>query len=356
MSLSGNNTGALQPYTARQMLESALRRAGVPPLKWSSEVVAIAFDVFNQMLSEMLNLGVQLWARDMVILPLYMNRNEVPCPLGTSVIISANQRTLTRVPALLPFSDMGGVAAAAFDDDFGTSCMQTAANGSIGTTFSDLTRVTTVGILFSISGQFGIFYEYSLDGVTWTAIDATDITIDTATPQWFWMDIQGAPPAIAWRIRSVSTNILSVAELFFGNNPTEIPMGTWSLDDWNAMPVKNTPGAPWNWYQQRDIDASRLYVWPMPNEQAKYLQMVCWRRRFLNDLSDMNQELDVTRRWNEAITCSLARRLCLELPEADMQRFQTLNQAESSAMSLAIGEERDPAPMRYNPGLEVYKF
>jgi hypothetical protein len=39
-----------------------------------------------------------------------------------------------------------------------------------------------------------------------------------------------------------------------------------------------------------------------------------------------------------------------------MQRFQALNQAESQAMSLAAGEERDPAPMRYNPGLEVYRF
>jgi hypothetical protein len=356
MSLSGNNTGALQSYTARQMLESALRRSGVPTMKWSSEIVAIAYDVFNLMLTEMMNLGIQLWARDQVILPLYVNQNEVPCPLGTSMIISTNQRTLMRAAVGTPFSDAGGNPALAFDDNFATGCRHTSPNGSIGMTFDTPTQVTTVGILFDQPGAFGMFYEYSPDGTTWVALDANNIVIDTASPQWFWLDVPGAPPAMAWRIRSLSDNVLSVAELYFGNTPTEIPMGVWSLDDWNAMPNKTSPGVPWNWYQQRDIDTPRLFVWPMPNEQAKYLQLVCWRRRFLNDLSDMNQELDVSRRWNEALTCSLARRLCIELPEADMQRFQALNQAESQAMSLAAGEERDPAPMRYNPGLEVYRF
>jgi hypothetical protein len=356
MSLSGNNTGALVPYTARQMLESALRRCGIPAAKWGSETVAVAFDHFNLMMTEMLNLGIQLWARDKIILPLYMNRNEVPCPMGTSVVISANQRTLTRVPIATAFSDSLGTALAAFDDNFATSCTQEFANGAIGAMFATPTQVTTVGILFDAPGHFGMFYEYTLDGTTWIALDAVTVTVDTGTAQWYWYDIEGAPLAMGWRVRSASPDILSIAELFFGNNPTEIPMGTWSLDDWNAMPTKTTPGVPWNWYQQRDIDTSRLFVWPMPNEQAKYLQLVCWRRRFLNDVTDMTQSLDIPRRWYEALSASLARRLCLELPEADMTRFPMLAQLETASMAMATGEERDPAPMRYNPGLEVYKF
>jgi len=356
MSLSGNNTGALVPYTARQMMESALRRCGVPAIKWTSETVAIAFDTFNVMMSEMLNLGIQLWARDRIILPLYPNRNEVPTPLGTSVIISTNQRTLMRVAVKTPFSDNMGDPALAFDDDFATACVQDSANGSIGGMFETPTQVTTIGILFGQAGLFGIFYEYTLNGVDWIAIDSMTVTVDTATPQWYWYDVAGAPPAMGWRIRSISDDTLIVSELFFGNNPTEIPMGAWSLDDWNAMPVKTNPGLPWNWYQQRDIDTPRLFVWPMPNEQAKYVQLVCWRRRYLSDVSDMSQELDISRRWQEVMTASLARRLCIELPEADMTRFPLLAQLESAAMTLAAGEERDPAPMRYNPGLEVYRF
>jgi hypothetical protein len=354
MSLSGSNTGALRPFTARQMLELALLRAGIKRQQFSNEIVQTAFDEFNNMLNEMPNLGMQLWARDSVILPLYQSVNEVPCPLGTSVVLTVNQRSLTRPDVIDPFSDNGGTALFAFDDDFLTSCTQSSANGSIGAFFDTPTQITTVGILFDQPGTFAIFYEYTLDSVNWIAADAADITVTPGSQQWFWRDIEGTPPAAGWRIRSVSDVALSAAELYFGNSPTEIPLGVWSLDDWNAMTVKNTPGPPYNYYQQRDLDTPVLFVWPMPDDQSKYLQLIAWRRRYLDQLSAMNQTLDISRRWNEAITASMARRLCRSLPEADMNRYQMLSMEENAAMSLAQGEERDPAPMRYNPGLDVY--
>jgi hypothetical protein len=352
MSTSGSNTGALRPYTARQMLEEALRRAGIKPAQFTSEMVESAYDIFNVMLDEQLNLGIQLWARDQIILPIYQNQNQIPCPLGTSLVISANQRTLMRVEASVAFTDGAGSPGLAFDDDFATACINTAPNGYIGAFFAEPTTVTTVGILFEAAGQFGLFYEYTTDGVTWTAIDASDVV--AAAGQWLWVDIEGVEGTTGFRVRSVGNDNFAVSEMFFGNTPQEIPMGMWSNDDWNAMPVKTTPGQPINWYQDRQLDTPVLYVWPMPDNTAKYMQVVCWRRRYLNQLTDMMQTLDISRRWNEAITASLARRFCRSIPEADMNRYNMLNSEETAAMNLAIGEERDPAPVRYNPGLEVY--
>jgi len=356
MSLSG--IGAQRGYSARQMLESALRRAGIPPNKWTSEIIDIAYDVMNLMLDDMLNLGIQLWGREQIILPLYANRNEVPTPINTSLIISTSQRTLTRVTPLLPFSDNGGDPLGAFDDDFATACTQLTANGAIGTVFDGMFQVSCVGILFNRPGTFGIFYEYSVDGgVTWVSIDSADITILTDDNTWVWKDIEGVPPtANAFRIRSLSVVPLSVAELYIGGNPTDIPMGVWSLDEWNAMPVKETPGPPWNWYQQRNLDSPVLFLWPMPNDAARYLSLVCWRRRYLDQVTSMTQSLDISRRWNEACTASLARRLCAELPEAQYGRMGDLSNAETQSLMLAAAEERDPAPIRYNPGLQVYRF
>jgi len=357
MSLSGSNTGALRPYTARHILESALRRAGVPPAKFTDEIVQVAYDEFNVMLDEMLNLGIQLWGRDRIILPLYQNRNTVPCPLGTSVVLTVNQRSMSRPTVINPFSTEGGTAAFAFDDDFDTSCEQTDVNGAIGAFFATPTQITTVGVLFDSAGAFGVFYEYTVDGgSTWITADAADVTIAAGQQQWVWRDIEGTPPADGWRIRVVSDVILSVAELYFGNQSSEIPMGVWSLDDWTAMTVKNTPGAPWNYYQQRDLDTSVLYIWPMPNDQSKYYQLIAWRRRYLDQVTDMTQSLDISRRWNEMVTATMARRLCRMLPEADMNRYAMLQGEEGEAFRLAAGEERDPAPMRYNPGLQVYRF
>lgn len=353
MSTSGSNTGALRAYTARQMMEEALRRAGVTPDRYTSEIAEIALDQYNLMLDEMLNLGIQLWARDRIILPLYERKNMVQCPLGTSVVISLNQRYMSRPAVVDPVTDQGGTAALAFDDDFATACTNTGPNGYIAGFFDELTQITTVGVLFGAAGQFGIFYEYTLDGSTWVTADAADVVVGNS--EWLWRDIEGAPPAIGWRVRAVGTDNLSVRELYFGNNPNEIPMGMWNLDDWNSMVVKDTPGAPFNWYQQRNIDAPVLYIWPMPNDTCKYYQLVAWRRRYLDQVTVLTQSLDVSRRWYEGLTASLARRFCRSIPEADMNRYGMLKGEEGEAMALAMGEERDPAPVRYNPGLDVYR-
>src|SRR5262245_11229039 len=106
MSLSGSAN--IQGYTARQILERALRQAGVKSGQFTSEMIEIGYDVFNGMLTEFMNLGIQLWARDQVIVPLYVNRNDCVTPLGTSLVQNVQQRTLMRPVPTLVESDMGG--------------------------------------------------------------------------------------------------------------------------------------------------------------------------------------------------------------------------------------------------------
>lgn len=351
---SGTNTGALRPYTARQMLEAALRRCGIKPAQFDSDMVETAFDTFNTMLDEMPNLGMQLWARDDVLIPIYAGRNQVPTPLGTSVILNCRQRTMQRPTPYQVFSDMGGNADFAFDDDFLTVCRQEMPSGTITALYSSQTRITTVGILFTEGQKFALFIEYDLlgDG-NWRSLDAFEV--EPQQQEWVWKDLQGAPAAIGWRIRSVGPTAMIVSELFFGNMPSEVPMGVWAQDDWDNMVIKDTPGPPWNYYQDRQLANPVLFLWPMPDMTCRYMILACRRRRYLEQLNDMSQVLDVSRRWNEALTASLARRLCREIPEADLKRYQFLLTEEATAMQLAQAEERDPAPMRYNPGLEVYR-
>lgn len=348
--------GQLRAYTARQILERALRQAGVKGAQFTSEMVEIAYDVFNTMLEEFLNMGIQLWARDTVIVPLYLNRNDCITPLGTSVVQNVQQRTCMRPTPTSMTSDQGGNAALAFDGDLDTACVQTAVNGSINAFYpAPGVEINNVGVFFASAGQFGYMTEFTLDGLAWTAIDAATVTVSAG--QWVWRELSGAPTALGWRIRNVTTNQpMSIGELYFGNMPTDIPIGVMSKDDWDAIPDKTSPGQPWTWYQERVLPAPILWVWPRPNELAKFMTLVCRRRRFLDQVTDMGQTLDLSPRWNEFVTTSMARRLCKELPEADISRFDMLLKEESGAAILATSEERDPAPMRYTPGLEVYNF
>ena len=356
MSLSGI-TGGNRAYTARQILERALRQAGVKSAQFTSEMIEIAFDVFNTMLEEFMNLGVQLWARDMVIVPLYINRNDCITPLGTSVVQNVQQRSCMRPTPATTLLDTGADASAAFDGNLATSVTASGTGSIIATYPTPGVEINNVGIYFMQAGSFAYMTEYTLDGTNWIAIDAASVTVGAG--QWIWRELSGAPMAVGWRIRNVSPSpppLLMVGEVYFGNMATDIPIGVFSKDDWDALPDKSTPGPPWTWYQERVLPAPILWVWPRPDATAQFMTLVCRRRRFLDQVTDMNQTLDISPRWNEFVTASMARRLCLELPEADLNRLQMLQANELTAASEATAEERDPAPMRYNPGLEVYNF
>src|SRR5262249_9941611 len=244
----------------------------------------------------------------------------------------------------------------AFDGDLSTSCTQLNPLGSITAMYDPPgVEINNVGIFFAKAGEYGYMTEYTLDGLTWIAIDAASVVVGAG--QWVWRELSGAPTALGWRIRNVTTDLpLDIGEIYFGNMPTDIPIGVLTKDDWDALPDKTTPGPPWVYFQDRILPAPILWVWPRPNEQAKFITLVCRRRRFLDQITSMTQALDLSPRWNEFVTASMARRLCKELPEADMTRFQMLMSEEAGAAAEATAEERDPAPMRYNPGLEVYSL
>src|SRR5215468_5633378 len=140
-------------------MERALRQAGVKSAQFTSEMIEIGYDVMNTMLEEFLNMGIQLWARDTVIVPLYINRNDCITPLGTSGVQNVQQRTCMRPTPMTMTTDQGGNAALAFDGDLDTVCLQTQPLGSITATYAEPVEINNVGIFFAIAGEFGYMTE-----------------------------------------------------------------------------------------------------------------------------------------------------------------------------------------------------
>jgi hypothetical protein len=348
-------TGALLPYTAEDLLEEACSRAGIAPEQITGEIVYKALTQLNLLLTQLMNRGFQLWMRQQVVLPCYEREFEVPLPPGVNLVTTLNRRTLQRMLPVTSITSDGGDASLAFDDDFDTACVQTAANGSITAQFDTATKVDTVGVLSGGPGVYAFFYEWSNDNVTWNTISSTTVTF-TGAREWEWVDLQGGPVdgALFWRVRSSADVPFTCAELFFGNNAMEINLGPWNLDDYSSQPNKYMPGQVLNWYMSRDISAPTLYVWPMPDRTARYDTLVTWSTQYLDQIEEITQSLPVPARWFDAITACMARRLCRSLKEADMKRYEMLVGEEKEAMFLAESEERDPAPTNYDLGVSAY--
>lgn len=353
MATSGSNNGTLLPYVAGQLLEEAATAAGIAPESLTPEIVFKALDKLNLILTSLLNRGIHLWKRQQFILPLYQGVLQVPLPPGCNLVTQFVRRTLLRVTGIASFTDQGGVAANAFDDNFATLCTQTAINGSIGQQFSTPTQVTQVGVLSGTTGTFTLSFEYSQDGINYTSLDQEIVTF-TANGQWFWADLQSPPSgALYWRVRSTGAVPFAVEEIFFGNNPSEITYDPWNLDEYNAQPNKYSPGPVTNWYQHRNISGPLLYVWQVPDFNSRYDTLVVWATQYINQVSQLTQSLDFPQRWFDAVTAMLAVKLC-DLPEADPSKFQKCQLAMQNALMLAEAEERDPSPTRYDLGLQYY--
>lgn len=354
MPASNSNTGALLSYTAEQLLEEACSRAGVAPEQITGEIVFKALDQLNLILTQLPNRGIQLWMRQQVILPLYEMENQVPLPAGVNTVQTLNLRTLARQTGTA-FTDQGGTASLAFDDDFDTACTQTAVDGAIGCQFSSATQITTVGLLAGTAGEWGVFFEWSDDGVTYTTVGSATVTF-TEAGEWLWFDLQGTPFAGAtyWRVRSTGDVPFSLAELYFGNTPNEIYLGPWNLDDYSQMPNKFATGQVVNYYQQRNVSAPLLYVWPTPSTNERYQTLVCWVSQYLDQVTELGQDLPLPPRWYEALTAMLARKLCVSLKEAKIERYEMLTQMEGEAIWLAQAEERDNSPVNYDLGVSAY--
>ena len=343
-------------YTAMNLLEEACSRAGIPPEQITSEIVEKALDQLNLVFTSLLNRGIQLWKRQQLILPCYENVNQVPLPPGYNVVVTLNRRSLFRQTTGTPFTDGGGDPTLAFDDNFDTACTQITVDQSVGCSFAQPTIVTNIGILSGGPGSWGLFFEYSQDGVTYTPLDSATVTFGSAK-EWAWFDFEGSPiaGALFWRVRCVDGPVpLSVAEIFFGNTPQEIYLGPWNLDDYSNMPNKNQGGQVVNWYQQRDVTGPKLYVWPTPNQTARYDTLVVWATQYLDSVLSITQSMDLPLRWYDAVTAMMARRLCRSLKEGDLKRYPMLQAEEAEAVSLAVAEERDPAPTNYDMGVYNY--
>jgi hypothetical protein len=361
MATSGSNTGALRPYTAQEMIEEATSRCGIKPVQLTSEIVEKSLDQLNLIFPALMNRGIQLWKRQRYILPFYVNSNRVNLPDGINVVSKVTRRTLARANNGVPFSDTGGDPALAFDDDLDTVCQQTDINGSIGMVFDQPVQITTVGVKYGVEINHTLFVDVSDDGINWQPLPG-GIEGVAHLDQWVWFDLDGSRPAKGWRIRAevpVSDPIqapvkLVVQQVFFGHTPSEIVIEPWNLDEYNAMPNKTSPGTPVNYYQQRDLNGPYLLMWPVTSSPFKYDHLCVWAQEYLDTISAPTQDIDVPRRWYDAITAMLARRLCRSLAEADVSRYKMLRQEEAEEVELAEGEERDPSPTNYDMGLGAY--
>lgn len=342
--------------SVQNFIDQGARLAGKLAEELTVEQVQASKQALFFTLSNLINQGINYWAIDKKVYGLNADQYEYLLPLGGVDVLNALYRRMNRPT---PTQDGGYIGSSgniglAFDNNVLTSDTQTSPNGYIGINFGTNNPIYagSIGILPSTSGSFHILLEWSSDGITWNLLEDTGVTT-WVSGTWLWYDIDPGVTAQYYRMRETGGGILSVAEFYVGNNSTEVTMARLNRDDYTNLPNKNfTANQPYQFWVNRTIPQATITLWPAPSDP--FVQMTIWYSRQIMDVGDLNGQLEIPQRWNQAIQFMLGHQMSMILPGIDVARIQYLEGQAEKYFIMAENEERDKSPIYFSPNISPY--
>ena len=324
MAYSGNIGGTTT--NALKVVDHAFRRCRLPAQAITAEMQSYALESLRFMLNELANIKTPSWCIEKLILPMYQNQPLVTLPTGTVEILNLNYRVLQLL-----------------------SGASVTTSTSYTVNFTTQTTVDTVGIKWS-AAAVPVTFQVSTNGSVWTTVGSSSAA--AAAGEITWTDISGALPYNYFRI--TATSPLSFSAITLGNLPQEIPLGQLNRDSYVNQSNKVFPGRPSNYYFQRDLPEPIAYLWPAPFSAAEAAQLILWRHRQIMDTENLQQQVEMPDRWQEAIINGLAARMAAETPVVDAQLIPILEQKAAMSQQRAWDGDNDGSPIQINPGIGAY--
>lgn len=324
MAYSGNI--GVETTSALTVVDHAFRRCRLPAQAITAEMQDYALESLRFLLNELANIKTPSWCIEKLILPMYQNQPIVPLPVGTIEVLNLNYRVLQLLS--------GAVTTTAT---------------SYRVNFTTTTVVNTVGVKWT-AAAVPLSFQVSNDGLVWITVGSQ--TTAASAGEITWTDISGALAYQYFRITSVLP--LSYSAVVLGNLPQEIPLGQLNRDSYVNQSNKVFPGRPSNYYFQRDLPDPIVRLWPAPFSASEQAQLVLWRHRQIMDTENLQQEVEIPDRWQEAIINSLAARMAAETPAVDATLVPILEQRSMMSMQRAWDGDNDGSPIQINPGIGCY--
>jgi hypothetical protein len=352
MPLVTSGTVSTTVFNTGKLIDRAFGRCKIAPQQITPEYQSIAQDLLYLFLSTLTSKGVPLWAIDELILPLYQNVQNVPCPTETIDVLNCNLRTSDRLAGT--YTSSSGDADFAGDGDITTFCVQTAAAGNITLQVLSATLFNTVGFYPGVTATWNIEIQTSVDGTDWTTV-YSNADLDVVEDEWFWVDIEGIPQTGVnyVRLQAGSGTTLNVGEFVVQTLPEEIPIAKINRDDYANLPDKWFPGRPVQFWYNKQIPQPFIVLWPTPQYQFTFSQIVCYTQRYIQDVGTLTQTLEIPQRWFLPIMTELARQLNIEIPEAKGDPNELAIEAKNQ-LDIAWGSETDSAPTYLRPRIWNY--
>jgi len=130
------------------------------------------------------------------------------------------------------------------------------------------------------------------------------------------------------------------------NTQSDINISRISVSTYASIPNKLSQGRPIQIWIERLVDAPRVNVWPVPDNNDYTL--VYWRMRRVEDAGGGVETADMNFRFLPCLVAGLAYQIAMKDPEL-APRLQMLKSEYEAQFGLAAGEDREKASVRFVP-------
>ena len=332
------------------LIEHVCRRCGVQPDRISPEMIGTVKNVMFMFLTSLSNMGINLWRVQRGLFGLNEGQATYILPAGTLDVIQANYRRPSALTGTVT-SSAGGTVANLSDKDVNTVFTQESAGGSVQWQFATAKMVNLIGILPGADGTLAASFEVSSDGAAWTAVRTGNFSLFNS--KWKWWNIEPAKSALYFRIRETSTGTLSFREVVLSSEWREHPLYRMSRDDYTLVPNKRSAGEPMQYWFDRQ-SAGQIVFWPTPNAASGYNVVSLYSHMQVQDIGAISNTLDIPQRWYDAVVANCAYMAILDIPGADLKRYDMLKDQAGLTMRVAEAEERDNGPVEILPNIGPY--
>lgn len=343
--------------TVQNFIDQGARLAGKLAEELTVEQVQGSKQALFFVLSNLINQGINYWAINKQVYGLIPDQYEYLLPVGGVDVLNALYRTMT-CPSGSYSSSAGGTVANIYDQNTSTYCQQTTANGNFTVSYgtNNSQYIGSIGFMPYIvnngSATWNYYLQYSYDGTNWVNL-YTGSSVAVSDGQWIWQDIDPGATAQYYRMVAFNGTILGLRELYFGSNSTEVTMSRLNRDDYTNLPNKNfNANQPYQYWFNRTIPQATITLWPAPSNA--FVQMTIWYSRQIMDIGDLNGNLEIPQRWNQAIQFLLAHQMSMLMPNVDAGRISYLEGQAEKYFIMAENEERDRSPIYFSPNISVY--
>ena len=170
-----------------------------------------------------------------------------------------------------------------------------------------------------------MFSDWSTRGVNYWTTEFNTLTLTQGTA-----------------LYSLPVGTIDVLSAIVRRSGTDTVMNRISLTDYSALPDKTTQGKPSSYFFDRQY-TPQVYFWQVPENSTDTIEY--WMIRQVEDITTMNEDADVPRRWTEAMVSGLAYRLATKAPDLDTNRITLLESQETKAFEHAATDEDERATL-----------